>query len=66
MTIAQKLAQFTYALNLTDIPADLERAARRHLADTLACGIGAYGQPPVRALVRYAGGAGAASSRRFG
>ena len=54
MTIAQKMAQFTYALNLSDIPSDVERAARRHLADTLACGIGAYGQPPVRALVRYA------------
>ena len=69
MTIAQKMAQFTYALDLSDIPADVERAARRHLADTLACGIGAYGQPPVRALVRYArarGGQGSAALTGYG
>ena len=69
MTLAQKMAQFAYALNLSDIPADVERAARRHLADTLACGIGAYGHPPVRALVRYSrktGGRGNAALLGYG
>ncbi len=53
-TMIEKMAEFVYDFRLSSAPAEIERAARRHLADTLACGIGAHGQPPVAALVRYA------------
>ncbi len=54
MTITEKMAEFAFGLSLSDVPAHVERAVRRHLADTLACAVGAYEHPPVRALVGYA------------
>ena len=54
MTIAQKMAGFAYALRLSDVPTEIARAARRHIADTLACALGAHGFAPVRALLDYA------------
>ncbi len=54
MTLAEKMAEFVFRLEMSDVPAAVERAARRHLADTLACAIGALRQPPVLSLVDYA------------
>ena len=54
MTTLQKMSKFVAGLRLSDVPTEVETAARRHLADTLACGIGAYDQPPVRSLIQYA------------
>ena len=54
MTIAQQMADFVFDLDWSDVPTHIERAARRHLADTLACAVGAYREQPVRALRNYA------------
>ena len=54
MTIARKMASFAYDLRLADVPPGIERAARRHIADSLACALGACGYAPVRALLDYA------------
>ena len=54
MTIAKKMASFAFALRLSDVPPEIERAARRHIADSLACALGAHGFAPVRALLDYA------------
>ena len=54
MTIAQQMADFVFDLQWSDVPDHVERAARRHLADTLACAVGAYREQPVRALRNYA------------
>ena len=54
MTIAQQMAEFVFDLEWPDVPTHVEIAARRHLADTLACAVGAYREQPVRALRDYA------------
>ena len=54
MTIAQQMADFVFDLQWSDVPDHVERAARRHLADTLACAVGAYREDPVRSLRDYA------------
>ena len=54
LTIAQQMADFVFDLEWSDVPAHVERAARRHLADSLACAVGAYREQPVRALRDYA------------
>ena len=54
MTIAQQMADFVFDLKRSDVPPHIERAARRHLADTIACAVGAYREKPVRALRDYA------------
>ena len=48
------MADFVFDLEWSDVPAHVERAARRHLADSLACAVGAYREQPVRALRDYA------------
>ena len=48
------MADFVFDLEWSDVPTHVERAARRHLADTLACAVGAYREKPVRALRDYA------------
>ena len=65
MTIAQQMAAFAYGLRLADVPTAIERAARRHLADSLACAIGARGYPPVRAVADYARASGAGGRARI-
>ena len=57
LTITQQMANFIFDLEWSDVPHHVERAARRHLADTLACAVGAYREQPVRALRDYATGA---------
>jgi 2-methylcitrate dehydratase len=57
-TIAQIMADFTFGLTYDSIPADVMAAARRYLADTVACGLGAHNTEPAKALRRYALGKG--------
>ena len=57
-TIAQVMADFTFGLTYDSIPADVMAAARRHLADTLACALGARNTTAARALEKYAIGKG--------
>ena len=54
VTISQQMAEFVFDLEWSDVPTHVEIAARRHLADTLACAVGAYKEQPVRALRDYA------------
>jgi 2-methylcitrate dehydratase len=49
-TLAQTMAEFTFGLRYDSIPAEVVAAARRHLADTLACAVGAHNTAPVLAL----------------
>lgn len=44
------MAEFTFGLRYDSIPAAVVAAARRHLADTLACALGAHNAAPVLAL----------------
>jgi 2-methylcitrate dehydratase len=53
-TLAQKMAKFAFSLRYDAIPSEVLAAARRHLADTLACALGAYDAPPVEALRKHA------------
>jgi len=53
-TVAQTMAEFTFALRYDAIPPEVKTAARRHLADTLACALGARAAPTVRALRKHA------------
>jgi 2-methylcitrate dehydratase len=53
-TLAQTMAEFTFSLRYDAIPPEVLAAARRHLADTLACALGAYNAPPVEALRKHA------------
>jgi 2-methylcitrate dehydratase len=53
-TFAQMMADFTFGLTYDSIPADVIAAARRHLADTMACALGAYNTAAAQAVRRYA------------
>jgi 2-methylcitrate dehydratase len=53
-TSAQAMAEFAFALRYDDIPAEVITAARRHLADSLACAFGARETATVQALQKYA------------
>jgi 2-methylcitrate dehydratase len=57
-TLAQMMADFTFELNYESIPRQVRATARRHLADTLACALGAYNTPAAQALQKYAIGKG--------
>jgi 2-methylcitrate dehydratase len=59
--LAQLMADFTFALTYDSISPDVMAAARRHLADTLACGLAAHNTAPAKALRRYAVGKGGRS-----
>ena len=48
------MAEFTFALRYDSIPAEVKAAARRHLADTMACALGARDAVSVHALRKYA------------
>ena len=52
--LAQTMAEFTFALRYDSIPAAVKSAARRHLADTMACALGARDTASVQALRKYA------------
>ena len=53
-TLAQKMAEFASELRYDSIPAEVIAAARRHLADTMACALGARNAATVLALQKYA------------
>ncbi len=53
-TLVQKMAAYAFSLRYDSIPAEVLTAARRYLADALACALGAYGSTAARALQKYA------------
>src|ERR671918_2037582 len=57
-SLAQIMADFTFGLSYDSIPSDVMAAARRHLADTVACALGARNTTAARALEKYAIGKG--------
>jgi 2-methylcitrate dehydratase len=57
-TLAQNMADYTFSLRYASIPPEVMAAARRHLADTVACAIGAYNTAAVHTVRRYAIGKG--------
>jgi 2-methylcitrate dehydratase len=52
-TFAQMMADFTFGLTYASIPAEVTAAARRHLADNMACAVGAYNTAAAQAVRRY-------------
>ena len=53
MTFTEVMAEFAFSLTPQDVPGEVEKAARKYLADTVACMIGAYPSEPARALRRW-------------
>jgi len=53
-TFAQIMADFTFGLKYDSIPAEVITAARRHLADSMACALAAYNTAAAQAVRRYA------------
>ncbi len=54
MTIAQKMAEFVFSLDYDNLPEEVVVAARRHLADSVACALAAYHAEPVGMVRKYA------------
>src|SRR5512145_840767 len=52
-TLAGIMADFTFSLAYDSIPANVKSAARRHLADSMACALGAYNTPAAEKVRRY-------------
>jgi 2-methylcitrate dehydratase len=48
------MADFAFGLTYDSIPSEITTAARRHLADSMACALAAYDTAAVRAVRRYA------------
>jgi 2-methylcitrate dehydratase len=53
-TLAQTMAEFSFGLRYDSIPAEVLVTARRHLADTMACALGAHKTKAAQALQKYA------------
>ena len=53
-TLAEIMAGYTFSLRYDGIPAEVVTAARRHLADSLACALGAYNTAVAQAVRRCA------------
>ena len=53
-TLAQIMADYAFSLNYDSVPAEVTAAARRHLADSVACALGAYDSAAAQAVRRYA------------
>jgi 2-methylcitrate dehydratase len=53
-TFAEIMADYTFSLRCDSIPAKVMTAARRHLADSMACALGAYNTKAAQAVRRYA------------
>lgn len=58
MTALRRMAEFAYGLRYAELSADVRYAARRHLADSAACMVGASGMDAVEAVRAYALGRG--------
>lgn len=50
-TLTQRAATFLHTLRLTDVPADVQRLARWHLADAIGVAMGATSVPAHRAML---------------
>jgi 2-methylcitrate dehydratase len=48
------MADYVFSLSYDSIPAEVMTAARRHLADTMACAVGAHNTVAAHAVRRYA------------
>jgi 2-methylcitrate dehydratase len=53
-TCARMMAEFAFGLSYDSIPKEVMAAARRHLADSMACALGAYNTAAVQAVRQYA------------
>ena len=53
-TLAQILADFVFSLKYDSIPAEVMAAARRHLADSMACALGTYNTAAAETVRKYA------------
>jgi 2-methylcitrate dehydratase len=53
-TMAQKMAEFTFALRYDAIPPEVKATAQRHLTDTLACALAGREAPTLVALQKHA------------
>jgi 2-methylcitrate dehydratase len=53
-TLAQIMADYVFSLRYDFVPAEVMTAARRHLADTMACALGAHNTAAAHAVRRYA------------
>lgn len=53
-TLAEIMADYAFSLRYDSIPEEVMIAARRHLADTMACALGAYNTAAAQAVRRYA------------
>jgi 2-methylcitrate dehydratase len=53
-TLAQTMTEFAFALRYDSIPAEVKAAVPRHLADTLACALGARESASILELRKYA------------
>jgi 2-methylcitrate dehydratase len=51
---AQTMADFAFRLSFDSIPQNVMAAVRRHLADSVACALGAYNTVTVQGLRKYA------------
>ncbi len=54
MTALRRMAEFAYGLRYVDLGDDVRYAARRHLADSAACMVGASGMDTIEAVRAYA------------
>jgi 2-methylcitrate dehydratase len=52
-TLVAAMAEFTFGLRYDSIPAEVVAAARRHLADTMACALGAHKTEAASLLQKY-------------
>jgi len=53
-TLAEIMADYAFSLRYDSIPAEVMTAARRHLADAMACALGAHNTAAAHAVRRYA------------
>ena len=53
-TLARVMADYAFSLRYDSIPVEVMAAARRHLADSVACALGAYNTGPAEAVRRHA------------
>jgi len=53
-TLAQIMADYVFSLRYDSIPREVMTTARRHLADTMACALGAHNTAAAHAVRRYA------------
>jgi 2-methylcitrate dehydratase len=54
MTLAHLMAEFVFSVRYEDIPPDVAAAARRHLADSVACALGASNSEAAQVVRGYA------------